>query len=240
MYSIREQIRRVLRSPCPLCDLKALGGDLCGPCEQLVQFHYDARRHCWRCLGVIDPTGARLKPLCAPCAGRPATYLRLIAGMHYAPPGDRLMRSFKAQGRLTEAGLFARLLWRNIRHDALDLPPLSALVPIPSGREAMLQRGLNPAGEIARELSRLMRVPLKRALLSRTREVSQQKTLNWQARQTSTLGLYSGAGGLEGKWVGLVDDVLTTGGTLESASEALLNAGACGVIALVAARTLAK
>jgi predicted amidophosphoribosyltransferase len=45
---------------------------------------------------------------------------------------------------------------------------------------------------------------------------------------------------LQGAWVGLVDDVLTTGGTIESASEALLGAGAAGVIALVAARTLAK
>lgn len=240
MYSIRERIRRMLPSRCPLCDLKAQGGDLCAPCEQGVMFKYDARRHCERCSGGIDHPLCLALRLCVACRARPVTYTRAIVGMHYAPPGDRLMRGFKSQGRLIEAGLFARLLWRNVKQHEAPLPSLSALVPIPSGRAAMLQRGLNPAGEIARELSHLLAVPLRRNLLCRVREVPQQKTLDWRARKLSTSGLYVCPVPLQGAWVGLVDDVLTTGGTIESASEALLGAGAAGVIALVAARTLAK
>jgi predicted amidophosphoribosyltransferase len=155
-------------------------------------------------------------------------------------PGDQLMRRFKAQGRLTDAGLFARLLWRNMQATCPALPPLTALVPIPSSREAMLRRGLNPAGEIARELSGLSGVPLRGAWLRRTRETHSQKNLDWRARQESVYGLYEGRIPASGGWLGLVDDVLTTGSTLEAASAALLRAGAQGVIALVAARTLAK
>jgi len=178
--------------------------------------------------------------LCDACLTQPHFYTRVVAGMHFTVPGDRLMRAFKTQGRLTDAGLFARLLWRNMKNFDADIPTLQALVPIPSGREAMLQRGQNPAGEIARELAGLSGVPLKRGLLARTREVSRQKTLGWHARQNSTQGLYVCPVPLWGGWVGLVDDVLTTGITLERASEALLRAGAEGVVALVAARTLAK
>lgn len=244
MYSIREKIRRILRAPCPLCGLAAVGGDLCHPCENEVRFKFDARRHCHRCLYQAPPTGLELLPtsraLCEVCCQRPSTYTRAMAGIHFAVPGDQLMRRFKAQGRLTEAGLFARLLWRNMQAACPVLPPLTALVPIPSSREAMLRRGLNPAGEIARELAGLSGVPFRGAWLRRTRETSSQKNLGWHARQESVCGLYEGCIPVRGGWIGLVDDVLTTGSTLEAASAALLRAGAQGVIALVAARTLAK
>lgn len=245
MYSIREHIRRVLTSTCPLCGLAARGADLCVLCERLVRFEFDAYQYCWRCWGVFERSSLKLEEvraqtLCEACLTHPHFYLRVVAGMHFAAPGDGLMRGFKAQGRLTDAGLFARLLWRNMQNLRAELPQLVALVPIPSGREAMLQRGLNPAGEIARELAGLSGVPLMRGLLSRTREVSRQKTLGWHARQRSTEGLYVCPNAIRGGWVGLVDDVLTTGITLERAAEAVLQAGAEGVVALVAARTLAK
>lgn len=244
MYSIREQIRQLLKSPCPLCGLQARGGDLCPPCENAVHFDYQPDKYCGRCWGVVlhDRTRAQTvaQQRCDACLAHPQFYTRVVAGMHFAVPGDRLMRGFKSQGRLTDAGLFARLLWQNMKTFEAELPVLKALVPIPSGREAMLQRGQNPAGEIARELAWLSGVPLKRGLLARTREVSRQKTLGWHARQKSTEGLYVCPATIQGGWIGLVDDVLTTGITLERASEALLRAGAEGVVALVAARTLAK
>jgi predicted amidophosphoribosyltransferase len=244
MYSIREKIRRVLVSPCPLCGLQAMGGDLCAPCEQEVRFEYDPLIYCWRCLGVLDQAqtffGSSLRPHCVTCREQPHTYTHAITGMHFTDPGDRLMRSFKAQGRLTDAGLFARLLWRNMDEVRAGQLMLAALVPIPSGREAMLQRGLNPAGEIARELANLSGVPLRRELLLRTREGSRQKTLALGARRESARGLYECPQLINGGWIGLVDDVLTTASTIESAAQALLCAGAQGVVALVAARTLAK
>lgn len=245
MYSIREKIRRLLRSECPLCGLDAWGGDLCSPCQRIVRFDYDAHSYCWRCWGVLLETSLATRKegtrrWCEPCLQNPNYYARVIAGIHFTSPGDRLMRGFKAQGRLTDAGLFARLLWRNMHSYASELPRFEALVAIPSGHQAMLQRGQNPAGEIARELAALSGVQLKRSLLLRTKEVSQQKTLGWHARQRSTCGLYACPVTIRGGWIGLVDDVLTTGTTLERASQALLQAGAGGVVALVAARTLAK
>lgn len=246
MYSIRERIRRLLHTPCPLCGLMARGGDLCVDCESVVRFDVEAPRHCPRCLYqdaamtmALGPMSS-VQPLCPNCALRPTTYTRAIAGMHFAAPGDQLMRGFKAKGRLTDAGLFARLLWRNMQRAGPQLPKLAALVPIPSSRDAILKRGFNPAGEIARELANLSGVPLRGKWCRRTRETASQKTLDWRARQHSVRGLYQAQVPRACGWVGVVDDVLTTGSTLEEASEALLRAGAQGVVALVAARTLAK
>lgn len=258
MYSIREKIRQILRAPCPLCGLAAVGGDLCLACENLVRFDFDAQRHCSRCLYqepltaalAIPPHASVPRPnsggLCGTCMQRAAIgeqgYSRAVAGMYFAPPGDQLMRRFKVQGRLTDAGMFARLLWRNMSLTTPPLPPLEALVTIPSSREAILRRGMNPAGEIARELSGLSGVPLRGQWLRRTRETTSQKSLDWRARQESVSGLYEvpEPGRICAGWVGLVDDVLTTGSTLEEASAELLRAGTVGVVALVAARTLAK
>ena len=244
MYSIREKIRRILRSPCPLCGLAAIGGDLCFPCEGDVLFVFDAQRHCPRCLSQARPVRleqiSESRAFCEACCQRPLTYARAVVGIHFAAPGDQLMRRFKAQGRLTDAGLFARLLWRNMQTVSPALPKLTALIAIPSSREAMLQRGMNPAGEIARELSGLSGVPSRGGWLRRTRETQSQKNLDWRGRQESVRGLYEGRVPVGGCWLGLVDDVLTTGSTLEAASAALLAAGAQGVVALVAARTLAK
>lgn len=256
MYSIREKIRQILRSPCPLCGLMAVGGDLCLACENKVRFDFDVRHHCPRCLyqapvapSVADTIQASATDtssvgLCATCTQRAGTdtpaYSRAVAGIYFAPPGDQLMRCFKAQGRLTDAGLFARLLWRNMRTVKPPLPRLEALVPIPSSRDAILKRGMNPAGEIARELAGLSGIPLRGEWLRRTRETTSQKSLDLRSRQESVRGLYAVPVRLGSRWVGLVDDVLTTGSTLEQASGELLRAGASGVVALVAARTLAK
>lgn len=188
---------------------------------------------------TLGPTST-VRQLCSICVLRPTTYTRAVAGMYFAAPGDQLMRGFKAKGRLTDAGLFARLLWRNMLIVAPRLPKLDALVPIPSSRDAILKRGFNPAGEIARELASLSGVPLRGTWCRRTRETSSQKTLDWRARQQSVRGLYQAQVPRGCGWVGVVDDVLTTGSTLEEASEAFLRAGAQGVVALVAARTLAK
>ena len=257
MYSIREKIRQILQVPCPLCGLTAIGGDLCLACEHLVRFDFDAQRHCSRCLYQEPLTVAIATQvhasaphqgggLCSICRQRATmgerSYSCAVAGMYFAPPGDQLMRRFKAQGRLTDAGMFARLLWRNMRMTTSHLPHLRALVPIPSSRAAILKRGMNPAGEIARELAGLSGVPLRGQWLRRTRETTSQKSLDWCARQESVRGLYEVPEyeRVQPGWVGLVDDVLTTGSTLEQASGELLRAGAIGVVALIAARTLAK
>jgi ComF family protein len=171
---------------------------------------------------------------------QPPAYTSLAAAIEYAYPGDMLIQRFKEGARLAYAGMFARLLWGSLQAGVgggQGNVLLSALVPIPSSQSALKRRGFNPAGELARELARLSGYPLRQEWLSRTRETNTQKTLNAQARRASVSGLYVCPGAVPRVWIGLVDDVVTTGSTMHMAAMALLSAGAAGVIGIAAAHT---
>ena len=177
---------------------------------------------------------------CSRCLRQPPAYTSLVAAIEYAYPGDMLIQRFKEGARLAYAGMFARLLWGSLQAGASGCQrnvSLSALVPIPSSQCALKRRGFNPAGELARELARLSGYPLRQEWLIRTRETSTQKTLNARARRASVLDLYVCPNAVPRVWIGLVDDVVTTGSTMQTAALALLAAGAAGVVGLAAAHT---
>jgi len=219
MYSISRKILQSLSAACPLCGLAARGGDLCAGCA------HDLAR----------PLSAQAR-----CEHYPSAYASLVAAIDYAYPGDMLIQRFKEGARLAYAGMFARLLWERLQADTRGCQlsvSLSALVPIPSSQSALKRRGFNPAGELARELARLSGYALRQEWLIRTRESDTQKTLNAHARRESVAGLYVCPSAVPSVWIGLVDDVVTTGSTMQTAARALLGAGAAGVIGLAAAHT---
>lgn len=189
---------------------------------------------------TAEALGPALRLNCSRCERHPPGYASLVAAIDYAYPGDMLIQRFKEGARLAYAGMFARLLWGRLQSRAIECPAnprLSALVPIPSSQSALKRRGFNPAGELARELARLSGRPVRHAWLTRTRETTTQKTLSAQARHASVHGLYACPNVVPRVWIGVVDDVVTTGSTMDTAARALLSAGAAGVIGLAAAHT---
>jgi len=187
-----------------------------------------------------ETLGPALSSTCSRCVRRPPAYASLVAAIEYAYPGDMLIQRFKEGARLAYAGLFARLLWGRLQGRASEhqaIAPVSALVAIPSSQSALKRRGFNPAGELARELARLSGYSLRQEWLIRTRESETQKTLNALARRESVAGLYVCPSAVPNVWIWLVDDVVTTGNTMDTAARALLSAGAAGVVGLAAAHT---
>jgi ComF family protein len=189
---------------------------------------------------IAEALGQALGPKCSRCARHPPGHTSLVAAIDYSYPGDMLIQRFKEGARLAYAGMFARLLWGRLQASASGgqgKVSFSALVPIPSSQSALKRRGFNPAAELARELARLSGLPVQHTWLTRTRETTTQKTLNARARRESVAGLYVCPSAVPGVWIGLVDDVITTGSTMDTAAQALLSAGAAGVVGLAAAHT---
>jgi len=232
MYSIHNLFRQVLTAACPLCGLTAGAGDLCAGCLRDVLRLYQDGRWCAQCAVSIS-CAARL---CAQCLYTRPAFDQTVAAIDYAYPGAMLIRGLKERGQLAQANMFARLLARTIKAHPQSLPRLNALVPIPSSAASLRKRGFNPAAEIARALRPALRVPLQQSWLRRTRESDLQKTLDFEARRKSVQGLYVCDQVVPPIWIGVVDDVLTSGSTMHEASLALKRAGALGVVALVAAR----
>ncbi len=118
---------------------------------------------------------------------------------------------------------------------------LDVVVPVPLHWWRRYRRGYNQAMLLAEPLARALGAPLARRLLARRRAGRRQLGLSRRERLRSLRGCYAvrrGAGrGLSGKRVLLVDDVVTTGATLEACARALRRAGAGVVVACVLART---
>jgi len=112
------------------------------------------------------------------------------------------------------------------------------VVPVPLHRERRRERGYNQAELIARPLARRLKLPLNPGILLRTKPRPAQLVLSRTEHWKSVRGAYATAGGarVDNLRVLLVDDVLTTGATLDACARALKKAGAAAVLGLTVAR----
>lgn len=113
---------------------------------------------------------------------------------------------------------------------------LVALVPIPLGAVRRKERGFNQVEEIANRAAKLLGCAVNPTLLVRTRETASQISLPRHEREENLRGVFGAAGTIDSSYTYIViDDVITTGATLQAAIDALLDAGAEHIIPLALA-----
>jgi len=140
---------------------------------------------------------------------------------------------FKFGGDFAAGGWLAGELARATR--ALDRP--DAIVVPPLGRARLRSRGFNQALELARAVGRAHGITVAPRAVAKARETQVQAGLDRAGRLANLRGAFVVEGSWEGRHVAVVDDVMTTGATLEILARALKEAGAARVSAWVAART---
>jgi ComF family protein len=235
-HAIYRGSRRVLAcvpTPCCLCQASARGGLLCGVCRDAVlQGMAQTKPRCPQCALALQEGQA-----CPDCALRRPAFDRIIAAFDYEAPGDLLIHRLKAGRRFISAAMLADLLAQSVRRATPALPRNTILVPVPASRASVLERGFNPAAEVARCLSRALQMPYQPSLLLRAREGQRQTRLGRVERFRSVHDLYCCPRRVEGAAIAIVDDVLTTGSTLRSIALQFRDAGASTVCGLVLART---
>jgi competence protein ComFC len=116
------------------------------------------------------------------------------------------------------------------------------VVPVPLHRQCERERGYNQAALIAKPLAKQLALPYKSALLTRIRPRPDKHLLSYEERWESVRGAFATRPGsqVDNLRVLLIDDVMTSGATLDSCAKTLRGAGARSVIGLTVARAVSK
>ena len=215
----------LLAQDCLLCQAASGDQPLCAACERELPSTASA---CPRC-ALASAGNAE----CGACIAAPPHYDASCAAFVYAYPVDALIQALKYGGQLALAGMFARKLYQRIGQAAgVDL-----IVPLPLHPARLAGRGFNQAAEIAKSLSRLSGTAVDARLARRVRDTAPQTALPWRERAANMRGAFACERDLAGLRVAVVDDVMTTGATLDEFARTLKGSGAAWVENWVVART---
>jgi len=159
---------------------------------------------------------------------------RCCAPFAYAAPLDHLVHSLKYRGQLAAGRVLGTLLANRIT--ALGLHrDVDVIVPVPLHPARHAERGFNQSAEIARHLGRRLQLPIDERLAGRRRATPPQVGLHLDERRRNLADAFL-AGVATGRRVAIVDDVTTTGTTLQELARDLLRTGAGAVDAWCVAR----
>lgn len=213
---------------CVLCDQGGADGrDLCHGCAGELPYVMAA---CRRCAIPLPQPG-----VCGQCQQRPPAFDAAQALFHYREPVDQLITGLKFNGRLQHARLLGELMADAFldRHICAEG---GAILPVPLHPARLRERGFNQALELARPIARHLGLPLLPRLCQRQHDTAPQLGQDAAARRRNLKGAFvvSDPGAI--KSVVVVDDVMTTGSTVELMAQALKRAGVERVEVWVCAR----
>lgn len=219
-----SHLAAVLAPPaCLACRAPLAAADvLCGACRAALPWLRDP---CPRC--------ALPRP-CGRCPARGAAFAAAWAPVEHAGPARELVLALKLAGALPAAEAMAAQVAARIPRVLLDDAVLVPVPPVPLRRR---RRGFDPAERLAAELSARTGRPLARCL---RRAGGQQARQVGRGRRARAAGVDVSAAGGAPQTALLVDDVHTTGATLDACARALRGAGSARVAAVTYARTLRR
>ncbi|WP_245253674.1 ComF family protein [Paraburkholderia sp. LEh10] len=210
---------------------------LCGFCDEA--WWNEARLRCTVC--AVPLSGFRrasvMRYRCGDCISAPPAFDATVALADYRAPLDALAVGLKFRARLALAHEFARRLASSAM-DALDERDCPDVVaPVPLSARRLVERGYNQAWEIARPCAKALGIRSDATLVRRVIDTAPQSKLDLAARRQNVGRAFEVARPVRGLHVAIVDDVMTTGATLDALARTLKAAGARRVTNLVALRT---
>ncbi len=230
----RKGVDLILPPLCPLCRTPLQDADrLCIACWQQIDFINEP--FC-RKTGHPMPQDYGEDTILPMALINPPAYHRARAAYTYNDTGAHLIRLMKFSDSPELATLLARFL---APAGAEFLPQADFLLPVPIHPRRLLYRRFNQSAELCRALAPMVEVPIAYDWLIRTRHTPQQLGLTRAQRQRNLTGAFRVRDNkralLKGKKIVLVDDVLTTGSTVEICAKTLYRAGVAQVDVLTVA-----
>lgn len=208
---------------CPVCDdIVPVGeGRVCFSCRPKIR--YITEPTCRKCGRQLNDNA---KVFCMECEKRKHIFDRGVALYDYQSMKKSIFR-FKYKGRCEYAKFYAEDIYAHLK-DELQNMGADVIVPIPLHKSRKKSRGYNQAELVARHLSRLTGIPMQKNLVIRAKKTVPQKELDSRARQNNLKKAFHINPNVVklNKRILLVDDIYTTGSTIDAVSDVLKRRGA--------------
>lgn len=229
-----QKLGRLLYPDVCLCcnDRGENGLDLCHRCRERLPWTAYSCKRCARPLADDDAE------TCGSCDNQDIYFDRTFAPFLFDQFIREAIYEFKFNGKLNYGMLLARLLARYVRQRQLEAPDM--LVPVPLYHKRLRKRGFNQALKVARVLGKSIHCPVSFKDVRRIRETQEQMELPAAQRYANVrnaFALRTSRSPFNGKRVAVIDDVMTTGNTVNEMAKCLRRAGAKEIHVWVIART---
>jgi ComF family protein len=235
---MKARILNLLFPPqCLNCDARVpTHGTLCLACWQ--QIHFISEPMCHAC-GLPFDYDIGENALCAPCLNERPLYLQARATFRYDEHSRKLITRFKYSDQTQLAEIYGAWL---AKAGGQLLAQTDIIIPVPLHYFRFVHRRFNQSALLANILSKKTGIRHIPNALKRSRQTTPQTGLTRKQRETNVKGAFTinnrYASTIKGKNILLIDDVITTGSTIEQCTKTLLKSGAAQVNVLTLARTV--
>lgn len=221
---------------CPACwrKLNFITQNCCDQCGLPFDIDFDSE-------AISTDDGAPIKLKCGRCLADPPPYQKARQLLAYDEASSGLILPLKHGDRTEYVPLLAGWLG-NLGQTSGLIDQVDFLMPVPLHYRRLVKRRYNQAALLSAWLSKLWRIPHAADLIKRKRATKSQGHLTWRQRHVNVRGAFivrpRWRSLIQGKIILIIDDVMTTGATLESCTRVLLRAGAKEVRCLALARVV--
>ncbi len=218
-------------SRCVLCRRPAMENlDLCPHCYARLPWNHHSCRQCAITLadGPVDSLAESnvTDVLCGRCLQTSPYFDTSYSVFRYQGDIISMVHQFKFHQRLLYSRLFGQLLLDKLQQQIAQSQPPDYLLPVPLHPSRLRQRGYNQSVELAKVLARGLQVPLQTNCLVRSRKTLAQAGLGAKQRRSNIKGAFELVHSLADRHIALVDDVVTTGSTVNEIARVLKESGA--------------
>lgn len=225
-HRISQLYSNLLPVQCLLCGAHSNNHTLCPDC---INDFPKLGNCCPRCATPLSLTTS-----CGSCLTQPPEQNSSMSLFAYQNPIDRLIADFKYHDKLYLTEVFADLMAQQLKHQ--PLPHL--LIPIPLHRRRLRQRGYNQAFELGKVLSHKLNIPISKDILIRSRDTPPQASLPYDQRKRNMRRAFKLNDAMLPNHIALIDDVLTTGHTVNAAAKLFRQEGVTTIELWTIARTI--
>lgn len=203
---------------------------LCQPCARDLP---RIGQHCSICALPLQSN----QEICGQCIKKKPHYDSIITPCYYQDPLVKIISTFKFNQQPPLAKLLAHLLLTELQsfHQTNPLPDI--IIPVPLHKKRLWTRGFNQAFEIAKPIAKKLAIPLNHKLCTRIKNTTPQHQLNAKQRRHNLKNAFIIDESINATHVALVDDIVTTGTTVNEISQLLRTYGFKHITVWCCART---